>query len=414
MRWKTIQLGLASAAILGAGLLASPAATQSGSGPVARYTMDAGTMAGMAAMGAQGKGGLGGALGMMRGGGGNVAHELLLKLGSSRAPTGAPKGDHFLPAGVKMGPSVPLVTPVQQPGTPGIPGGEMPRGRLLLFWGCGEHAGPGQPVVIDFAKLAKGQVPPDLFAAAVNIPEEWRVTPANSRTYGDWPNGTDGKQVPANASLLGAHKVTSSYSPDIGFTLDQDFMAPLEVRSSALASGAFAMNWNAVPGATGYYAWVMSAKDMGRKGNPDMVWWTSSASQAFGGPMWDWLSPAAVAKLVAAKTVMPASQTSCTVPAEVKQAGGEAMMANMYAYGPERDFSYPPRPPKVKVWSPEWIARVRFRSTSMTLLGMDMGAMGMPGSRSGQESSSSEPAPSTKPKCKGLKGVAMRAAGLCE
>ena len=25
---------------------------------------------------------------------------------------------------------------------------------LLLYWGCGAKAGPGQPVVIDFAKVA--------------------------------------------------------------------------------------------------------------------------------------------------------------------------------------------------------------------------------------------------------------------
>ena len=84
---------------------------------------------------------------------------------------------------------------------------EMPRGRLLLFWGCGEHAPAGQPVVIDFARLARGEIPPGLYAQDLNLPDDWRVTPANSTTYGDWPNRESATAVPGNASLLGAHRV---------------------------------------------------------------------------------------------------------------------------------------------------------------------------------------------------------------
>ena len=251
-------------------------------------------------------------------------------------------------------------------------------------------------------------MPPNLYAAAVSVPEQWRVLQSNSTTYGEWPNARDPKPVPGNSSLLGAHRIASTYAPEISFNLDTDYLAALQVQSSALPSGAYAMSWNAVAGATGYYAWVMSAKSDGKGEATDMVWWASSATQAFGGPMWEWLSPAAVAKLVSAKTVMPPTQQNCTVPAEVKKAGGDFMMANLFAYGPQRDFAYPPRPkdPKV-VWKPDWIARVRYRSNSMVVLGMDMPSMS-----SGQ--SPSGPAQPQKPKCKGLSGIAKRAAGLCE
>ena len=37
-------------------------------------------------------------------------------------------------------------------------GYEKPKGRMLIYWGCGEHVGAGQPTVIDFSKLAAGQV----------------------------------------------------------------------------------------------------------------------------------------------------------------------------------------------------------------------------------------------------------------
>jgi hypothetical protein len=283
----------------------------------------------------------------------------------------------------------------------------MPKGRLLLFWGCGEHAPAGQPVVIDFAKMAKGQVPPNLFAAGAGLPDDWQVLASNSTTYGEWPNGRDSKVIKANASLLGAHKVVSSYAPEIGFTLADDFMPALNARSTGMASGATQLAWNALPKATGFYAWAMGAKD-GGGGNPDMVWWSSSSTQQFGGELAGWLSPAAVAKLVAAKTVMPPTQTSCTIPAEVKAAGGEVMMTQLFGYGPQADFSYPPRPANAKAgWKPEWIARVRFRSNTSLMLGM-------PGMDSADAAKAGAPAPAAKPKCKGLKGVAMRAAGLCE
>src|SRR5688572_24217120 len=63
-------------------LAAAPAWTQASSQTVARYTIDAGTTSGMAAMG----GGGGGLLGALGGGGNQVAHELYLRLGSTRAP----------------------------------------------------------------------------------------------------------------------------------------------------------------------------------------------------------------------------------------------------------------------------------------------------------------------------------------
>jgi hypothetical protein len=408
-----IRIGMLAATAIGGALAAGPALTQSG-GIVARYTLDAGTISGMAAMG-RGGNSMAAAMAMLRGGADSAkAHELVTRLGTMRTPAGAPKADHTLPATARFGPVLPLWTPPTTRPEGGASGPvEMPKGRMLLFWGCGEKAAPGQPLVLDFSKMAKGQMPPGLYAQAINIAEEWKITRANSRTIGEWPNPDAPRAVPSNASLLGAHKVAGNYTPDINFTLDQDFMAPIALTSRALPSGAFAMSWNAVPAATGYYAWAFSAK-MGPSGDAtDMVWWTSSATQAFGGPMWNWLSPAAVRQLIGAKTVMAPSQTSCTVPAEVRKMGGETTMASIYAYGPERNFSFPPRPANAKPgWSPEWIARARFRSMTMGMLGMDMGAM--MGDAEQGDGAQATPQQPKKPKCRGLAGIAKRAAGLCE
>ena len=414
-----VKLSLAAGLALG---VAVPVLSQAGGDAPARYTMDAGTSSGMGAMAG---GGAAAAMAMLRGGAGQASHELILALGSASVPQGEPKADHFVPAGAGLGASVPLVTPRQARSDPGEttglpPQAQMPRGRLLLFWGCGEHAPAGQPVVIDFAKMAAGQIPPGLFASAGEAAEAWSITPSNSRTYGAWPNERDAKPVPASGSLLGVHRIASNYAPEIGFTLDQDFMPALLARSSNLASGAVDLSWNSLPTATGYYAWVMGAG--GNGDSRDMVWWTSSATQQFGGPMAGWLSPSAVARLVTAKTVMPPSQTSCIIPAEVKQAGGEILMTQLYGYGPEANFSYPPRPANAKAgWQPDWLARVRFRSNTSVMLGMP--GMDELGGDSGAgdddydnvQGRSAPPRTETKPKCPGgIAGRAMRAAGVCQ
>ncbi len=110
---------------------------------------------------------------------------------------------------------------------------------------------------------------------------------------------------------------------------------------------------------------------------------------------------------------MPPSQTSCAIPAEVKAAGGPIMMTQLFAYGPQADFSYPARPARAAAsWKPEWIARVRYRANAMVMHGMPgMGATDDGEQRAGQ----SEPAQPALPRCRGgLRGIAERAAGLCQ
>lgn len=390
------------ATLLSATAMSQPAAP----GPV-RYAMDAATMSGMGAM--AGGGGFGAVMGMMRGGPPEAVRLLTLHHGSSTtAPK--PQADHFMPKGASLGASVRLLAQTRSE-TGGEPSFERPSGRLLLYWGCGERAPKGQPVVIDFAKLAAGEMPPSLFMSGVDLAEDWQVRIANSRTYTTWPNGKDSKTVPANGSLIGPHRITANYAKEISFTLGEDFMPPLQASTSNVVSGASQLAWNGIDKATGYYAWAMGAKDTGRGGTPtEMVWWASSKQQDFGGPLWDWISPAGVRKLIAAGTVMPPEQRDCTIPAEVVEASGDGMLVNLQAYGPQADFAYPPRPADArKLWNPEWVARVRFRSSTMLIPGME----GMGQADSGA-SGTGEQAKPRKPKCRGLKGLAERAAGLCE
>ncbi|MCC6925816.1 MAG: hypothetical protein IT549_08340 [Novosphingobium sp.] len=353
-------------------LLAQRAPT---SGPVARYDMRAGTVSGMMAMG----GGMGGALGMLGGGGGDrVQKELYLRLGSSQAPAkGGPKADHFMPPVAKLGKSVALATPVQEKGgADELP--QKPTGRILIFWGCGERAPKGQPVVIDLSKIAAGQMPPGLWTST--IIRDWGPSLTNSKTFGRWP-AEDHKFVKPDSSLIGAHRVAGNYSPEIAFNLTQDFMAPLRATNAENASGSALLSWNSVPGATGYLAFMFGGKQGPGGQMGDMVMWTSSASRQFGGGLSDWLSPGQVAALVKDRTVMAPATTSCTIPVEVRKAGPDFRMGMLTAFGPEENFSYPPRPADPKAaWNLVWTARVRHRSMTswMDMPGM-AGMQGQPG-----------------------------------
>lgn len=405
-RFTAITLATATVASLSIPIIAqqSPAG-----GPVARYDMRAGTVSGIGGMGQMN------AMSMLMGGGksNNTQHELHLRLGSSNGPTvGEPKADHFMPPAAKLGKSVALVTPREvksDEASNGLPDGfmgEKPKGRLLLYWGCGEHAPKGQPVVIDFARLAAGQVPQGLWST--NIPVDRGPTSQNSKTFGRWP-AQDGKYAKPNSSLIGAHRIAANYAPEISFTLTKDFMAPLSVRATGQASGATLISWTGIPDATGYVASLFGGKQAAGGQMDDMVMWTSSASRQFGGGLSDWLSPSQVAPLIRARTIMAPPATSCAIPAEVYRDAPDFRFGMLTAFGPQEDFSYPPRPADSKArWNLEWTARIQHKSSTswMDTPGMTMGSTG----QSSQSTSGQEP---DKKKCKpkGLGGMLGGAIG---
>lgn len=306
---------------------------------------------------------------------------LRLDLGSTLQASGEPAADHFIPAGLGMGASLPLETPREaaRPSEPGMPSGSeerRPRGKVMIYWGCGEHAA-APPIVIDFANMKPGDYPqiPRVAVEAERPPASGR-----SATYGAWPNTKSATPVPPTGSLVGEHVIRGNYSPEIHFALgpDHDFMAPLNISApQPTPGGGGDFSWNAVPGSTGYYAWFMgSAGGGGRPGGEDTttIFWSSSARPNMLGALTDYLPPSEVRRLIAQNIVMPPSQTECVVPQEVMQNRPMGMLS-MIAYGDEANFANPPRPPDPKAaWDLKWVVKVRFKSTSTTMLGMpDMG-----------------------------------------
>lgn len=323
--------------------------------PLAVYWMSVETAAGTSLPGMPAM-----AAGMM-GGRGSSGRNLVLQLGSQLAPNGAPQAGHDIPPGMDMGPTLPLLTPRREPAARGerdLPEGmDRPRGRMLIYWGCGENLRAGQPVVVDFAGLADGRTPPNMVSRRVSQPSG--PAAGRSRTYGDWPNAGESRPVPAGASLRGEHVVKGNYSPEIRFALEQDFLPRVELE----ASGA-SLRWNAVAGATGYFATAMGAQD-----ENEIVFWSSSELQEMGGALMDYLPPAEVARLVRERVVMAASTQACTLPAEVMKKAGTPMVS-FIAYGDEANFAQPPRPRDPRVaWEPQWAVKVRFKSTASVLMG---------------------------------------------
>lgn len=379
---------------------------QAVTGPGSTYWVTAETVSGMGAM-AAGRGGAGIVGAMMGGGaGGATAHNLHLQLGSSRKATGEPAAEHLPPSGLKAGASLPLVTPRVERASGTTGGGwdgrmERPKGKMLIYWGCGEAARPGQPVVIDFAKLAAGQVPPNL--TAVNVKAMTPPTADRHASYGEWPNHRSRTNVPANGSLVGEHVVRGNYTPEIRFALTSasDFLAPIVPTNSAVPSGAVRLTWRSVPNAKAYFAGVMGAARDGT-----MVMWSSSERQLPGMSLPDFMAQDDIARLVQQKVLMAPQATECAVPAEVAKAVDGAML-QMMAFGPEANFSYPPRPADPKqAWNIEWATKVRAKSMHMGMLGMDMAGMAQ-GEEGEQAVNGAAPEAATTPKKKRslLKGL---------
>jgi len=379
------------------------AQTQQVKPPIAVYWMSVETSGGMG-MGAGMPPGMAGMLPPGMAGG----KRMKLDLGSSQSASGEPRAAHAIPPVLAMGQSLPLLTPKIERAPRGEDTEEReierPKGRMLIYWGCSEKIRSGQPVIFDFASMNPQDASRALRSRAISRARG--PAPGRNRTYGTWPNQEDSRAVPADGSLKGDHVISGNYSPEIRFAVSErhDFMEAVAfdpVRKTQ--AGAFAVKWNSVPTATGYFA---TAVGQGENQN-DVVMWSSSEVQELGHALMDYIAPAEVARLIREKIVMPPQTTECMVPAGIFK--GEGSMFNFIAYGDELNLVHPPRPKDPKqVWEQIWAVKLRLKSTAMTMLGEDEGGgrrsrsstreRGSPAQQTPQqapEGGAEQPAPST-------------------
>ncbi len=362
---KSRVLAAALAAALPFSLLAQ---TQQIKPPIAFYWMSVATAGGMGMGLPPGMGGL--MPSSMAGG-----RTMKLDLGSSQPASGDPRASHAIPPGLSMGQSLPLLTPPRAERGPAPREEpeertfEKPKGRMLIYWGCGETVRAGQPVIVDFANLNSQDAARAFRTHSVSRPRG--PAPERNRSYGEWPNQEDSRAVPAQGSLRGDHLIAGNYSPEIRFGVGErhDFMEAVAfdpVRKTA--NGAYALKWKLVPTAIGYFA---TATGQGENQN-DIVMWSSSEVQEMGQALMDYLPPAEVARLIREKVVMTPQTSDCSVPAGVFK--GEGAMLNFIAYGDELNLVHPPRPQDPKqVWEQQWAVKLRLKSTAMTMLAESAG-----------------------------------------
>lgn len=381
---------------LGCCAVASAALAQNTKPPKAQLWMDlsTGSMAGMPEMDLPE--GMGGMLGGMMGGrggaaGGNTSYGMArgmnimpprvldIALYNSLRP-GVP-AEQAIPPGMRMGERLPLVPPQARAVRETEPGEvpdeyrEAPKGRILIYWGCGTEVRPGQPRIID---LARGN-PADFGAAFAGryAPDRGaRVSPA----YALFPNEQSRVQLSRDSSLVGEHQVLGDGVPaSMKFTLGaaQDLMPAIELQSNGSLNDSIALNWRSVSRARAYYLHAM-----GQIGNNDMVMWSSAETADTGMGLFDYLPNPTIERWLRERVLLQSDMTQCAIPrgifappaggASSGRGGDAGAMLRMVAYGGESSFAHPPRPADPKaVWAPEWAVRVRVKSHTMAMLGQE-------------------------------------------
>jgi len=250
---------------------------------------------------------------------------------------------------------------------------ERPKGKMYLYWGCGETVRAGQPRVLDIA-TAKPEEYGKFFVSR-------RATQRGAHSAAGrplWPSEPDARMVPPNASLVGEHAFSGQGVPEgfkFGLPAAQDLMPEIALKQ-ADAGGSTQLEWAALPTARAYFIAAMGAKGgMGGGSDPEMVFWTSSEVPEVGMGLIDYQTNPAVDRWLKEKVLLEPSVTKCAVPKGIFGEGGGAML-RMIAYGSELNLAHPPRPTDPKIaWEPQWAVKLRVKSVANAMLGMDMGSM---------------------------------------
>jgi len=316
--------------------------------------------------------GMDGFAGKMTGGRGfGPRRDILLQLNSPQTLPREPSASHDIPPGQKMGETLPLLIPLREKARKEeyekTPEGhiEKPKARMLIYWGCSEVVGKGQPRVIDtekmgpaeFGKALTGHIPSPQYPPSLRA----------GMIYAEWPNKESSVEVPKDSSLQGSQFVHGNYLPDIKFSIGQmhDFMDPVKftsVKGELTESIHFA--WKDIPTAIGYFATAMGHNEK----TGETIIWSSSELPDPGFGLMNYLPSTDVRKFIKEKVVMDPRTTSCSIPEGIfRDAGGG--MIQFIAYGEDMYASYPPRPKDPKApWNLVWSVKVRLKSTGMTPL----------------------------------------------
>jgi hypothetical protein len=377
-RWATIAgiavVCISLAALWGASITLSAEKSEKVTKPYTVYWMSVATQ-NQSIPGMSGMSGMGGIIGGMMGmPGGGAGRTLYLQLNSPKAVPPEPTATHDIPPGQRMGKTLPLLIPVieravrEEPEEREEPEMEKPKVRMLIYWGCSEEVRKGQPRVLDTEKMS-----PVEFGKAMRSRGPSRQYPPSLRkgwAYADWPNKQSSIAVPKDSSLIGDHFVHGNYMPDVKFALDarRDFMAPVEFTSvTGGLADSIRLQWKDIPTAIGYFATAMAHNEA----TGETIFWSSSELADIGFGLMDYLPNADVYRFIKEKVIMDHDTLQCAIPRGIfKDAEGATLQ--FIGYGEELNLVHPPKPKDPKEpWDIIWAAKVRLKSTGMTMLGME-------------------------------------------
>ncbi|RZA19892.1 MAG: hypothetical protein EOP93_07490 [Lysobacteraceae bacterium] len=334
------------------------------------------------------------------------------------------EAQELIPGGLNMGKSLTLI-PIE-PSTPSkgdTPPGKIPdiEVKISEYWGCSATIRPGQPKVATF-KVKGGDKAFDPRKGGGMQGVDFQSTGSLSKGlfapdrdidlkpgYVYWPNRKHGKQVPNGARLAGEHQVVGDGIPaSMKFQVEQnaDFMSKIALRSQGEATDAVGLSWPSVDRARAYFITGMHM-DVISENSYHMTIWSSADVAGAGSDLHAYLTGSYIDKWLKQKVLLPSSATNCTVPKGIfaGPAGSQGAMPGMLmmtAYGPESWITYPPKPADPKQpWNPEWSVRLRAKSSTMAMLGMDFGNM-----QQMDDDGQQQQQPQKKPGMKGLlKGI---------
>jgi len=285
----------------------------------------------------------------------------------------------MIPSVMNLGESLQLNAPVPEKKeipvtvdeTPLEPTYEKPKGKISVYWGCGETIRPGQPRTLDVATASMDDYA-KFFVMRGKTTKGARWQPGNPA----WPNKIDDRKVPDTASLVGQHQFVGNGIPEsfkVSLGAPQDLMPAIELQQTK-KEGAVALQWKNIAHARGYFLSVMGGQATGGDSG-EMIVWTSSELPDFGFGLMDYQSNQDIDKWIKEQVILPATATQCAVPKGIFGENGAGML-RMIAYGSDAYFAYPPRPEDPKIaWEPDWQTKVRVKSVYGSILG-GMGDMG--------------------------------------
>ena len=367
-------------------LVTLPASSAAPAGPPTQVWIDVAThsMAGMPDLGI-----MGGLAGRMMGGGkgpqgypqsrnipSSMGKVLDIAMYNNLRP-GVP-AEQFVPAGLAVGKSLPLLPPPLPPGTEEHPSGKTGDVEVTIrqYWGCGAAVGPGQPKVMTLkikngALQTNGSLAPGLFVPDRDID----VNP----NYALWPNQKNSKRVSDRSSMAGQHRIVGDGVPaSLQFELgnNADFMPKIALDSQGELGDSIQLKWQPVDRARGYFLHAMAMQD-----ERNFVVWSSANVPGAGMELINYLPGSNIEKWLKQKVLLAPATTRCAIPQGIfkptgKSENGGMAALNMIAYGPETNITWPERPADPKQpWKPEWNVRVRTKSTTTAMLGMDLSGM---------------------------------------